>query len=303
MAVHADTTPLTGPLPGGNREGATVVVEPLLGGESHCPPAALERAGGRLELLRMLGFGTPRSRWWWVPLPAFLIHHPSAGPVLVDTALHPSAATRPSANLGRLGARIVKPRLEHGHDVPAQLRARGIDPKSIRTVVMTHLHLDHAGGIPEFPNAAFVVSAAEWEAATTDRRPLLRGYIPAQFDYLFDYRTIDYDSAAVSSYASFGRTIDLFGDGTIRVAFTPGHTAGHQSVIARLADRDLVIAGDAIYTSGQLDGAPEPPRPVDPHNWRRSQRELQRFHERYPDAIIVPGHDPEAWAKLRERYA
>ena len=167
---------------------------------------------------------------------------------------------------------------------------------------MTHLHLDHAGGISEFPNATFVISAAEWEAATTDPRPLLRGYIPAQFDYLFDYRTAGYDSAVVSSYASFGRTIDLFGDGTIRVAFTPGHSAGHQSVIARLADRDFVIAGDAIYTYGQLDGAPEPPRPVDPHNWRRSLRELQRFRERYPDAVIVPGHDPEAWGKLRARY-
>ena len=60
-------------------------------------------------------------------------------------------------------------------------------------------------------------------------------------------------------------------------------------MICRLRDRDLVIAGDAIYTIGQLDDAPEPPRPFDRHNWRRSMRELQLFARTYPQAVILPG--------------
>jgi glyoxylase-like metal-dependent hydrolase (beta-lactamase superfamily II) len=302
MSLHAQTKPLSDPLAGGGVEGTTVVVEPLLGGEVQAPPAFLERSGGRLEELRSFGIGTRRARWWWLPVPAFLITHPSAGTILVDTGLHPSVTARPSAKLGRGVSWFARPRLEPGRDVPAQLRGRGIDPKSVPTVVMTHLHLDHTSGISEFPNSTFVVSAAEWEAATTDRRPMLRGYRPSHFDFLFDYRTLDYDAAGVTSYASFGRTIDLFGDGSVRLAFTPGHSAGHQSVIARLRERDLVIAGDAIYTYRQLDRAPEPPHPVDRHRWRRSLRELQRFRERYPDAVIVPGHDPEHWPTLAERY-
>ena len=89
----------------------------------------------------------------------------------------------------------------------------------------------------------------------------------------------------------------------MRLASTPGHSAGHQSVICRLRDRDLVIAGDAIYTYRPARGRRrEPPRPLDRHNWRRSLRELQHFARTYPQAVIVPGHDPEHWKTLEKRY-
>lgn len=300
MKVHAETKRLTEPLPGG-REGATVAVEPLLCGRVEMPGAVFEKPD-HLVTARMLGIGTPRSQWWTVPIPAFLIDHPSAGPILVDTGLHPSVASSPTENLGRTYTRFARPTVEPGQDLPAQLRARRIAAGSIGLVVMTHLHLDHTSGMSEFPGATFVVSEDEWIAATTDRRPFLRGYRPAHYDFAFDYRTVSYDSERVSSYASFGRTFDLFGDGSVRLASTPGHTAGHQSVVCRLGDRDLVIAGDAIYTIGQLADAPPPPRPLDRHNWRRSLRELQHFARTYPQAVIIPGHDAAFWETLEKRY-
>jgi glyoxylase-like metal-dependent hydrolase (beta-lactamase superfamily II) len=186
--------------------------------------------------------------------------------------------------------------------VPAKLRERGLDPRELPLVVMTHLHLDHASAISEFPNSTFVIAEPEWVASTTDPRPLLRTYRPAHYDFAFDYRLLDYDAAGIDSYASFGRTFDLFGDGSVRLAFTPGHSAGHQSVICRLRERDLVIAGDAIFTTRQLEGGPEPPRPVDRRLLRRSLQELTLFHRQYPQAVIVPGHDPEVWPTLEQRY-
>ena len=300
MKVRADTKRLLGPLPRG-RAGATVSVEPILTGTMLSPRAWVERAP-RLATLRMLGFGTPRSEWLDLPAPVYLIRHPSAGPLLIDTGLHGSIATSPVENLGRMMARVANPRVEAGKDLPSQLRERGVDPKSIGLVVMTHLHFDHASGMSEFPGATFVIAEAEWEAAISDSRPFLRGYRPQHYDYAFDYRTLSYEIDSVSSYASFARTFDLFGDGSVRLASTPGHSAGHQSVICRLADRDLVIGGDVVYTLGQLSGAPEPPRPLDRHNWRRSMHELQHFARTYPQAVILPGHDPEHWATLEERY-
>jgi N-acyl homoserine lactone hydrolase len=298
MKVRAETRRLSAPLTGG-REGATVTVEPMLCGRMHAPRAYFESPGS-MAIPRMLA--TPRSQWWSVPIPAFVIHHPSAGPFLVDTGLHPSVASAPAENLGRLMTNFSRPVLEPGQDLPAQLRAGGIDPKSIGLVVMTHMHLDHTSAMSEFPGAMFVISEEEWVAATTDRNPLLRGYRPVHFDYAFDYRTVSYESDRVSSYSSFGRTLDLLGDGSVRLASTPGHTAGHQSVICRLRDRDLVICGDAVYTIAQLHDAPPPPRPVDPHNWRRSLQELRLFARHYPQAVIVPGHDPEHWETLEQRY-
>jgi N-acyl homoserine lactone hydrolase len=301
MRVKAETRRLVEPLAGG-RAGATVVVEPLKVGEFQVPPRYLE-GPERLATLRMLGIGTPRSRWQWIPVPAFIVNHPSAGTLLVDTGLHPSVAAKPAENLGRIVARFGKPRLEPGEDLPTRLRERGTDPKQVGLVVMTHMHFDHTSAMSEFAGATFVVTEEEWVAASTDRRPLLQGYRPAHYDYAFDYRTLSYNSERVTSYASFGRTFDLFGDGSVRLASTPGHTAGHQSVICRLADRDLVIAGDAVYTFAQLEGGAEPPRPVDRHNWRRSLRELQLFARNYPQAVIVPGHDPQLFERLQKRYA
>jgi glyoxylase-like metal-dependent hydrolase (beta-lactamase superfamily II) len=300
--LKAEAKALEGPLPGGGATGTTVRVEPLLGGSILAPPQFFESTAKRLKSLRMLGIGTPKSRWWLIPIPAYLITHPTAGPLLVDTAFHGSVAAKPAANLGKIAARFARPRIEPGRDVPAQLRERGIDAADLKTVVLTHLHFDHASGIAEYPNATFVLSQAEWEAATTDPRPFLRGYRPAHFDYLFDYRTIDFDGPGIASYASFGRSFDLFGDGSVRLVYTPGHSAGHCSVVAHLRDRDLVIAGDATYTQSQLEGGPPPPRPVDMHLWRRSLRELQRFARTYPRAEIIPGHDPERWKTVAKSY-
>lgn len=300
MSVRADTSPLTGPISGG-KAGATVAVEPLLTGTMAAPHAWLESAG-RFQTLRMFGLGTRRSDYVYLPIPVYLIHHPTAGPFLVDTGLHPSVGAQPTENLGRVMGRFSNPRVERDQELPAQLRDRGIDPKSLRLVVMTHMHFDHTSGMSQFPDATYLITEDEWVAATTDHNPILRGYRPAHYDYAFDYRTLSYDGAAITSYASFGRTFDLFGDGSVRLASTPGHSAGHQSVICRLRDRDLVIAGDAIYTIGQLDDAPEPPRPVDRHNWRRSRGELKRFATTYPQAVILPGHDPEHWKTLQARY-
>lgn len=299
MKVHAETRPLQKPFPKG-KQGASVVVEPLLGGELQGPPGFFERPGGSWEKLRIIA--TPRSRWRWLPVQAFLIRHPSAGPILVDTGLHPSVADRPRENLGGAWAWIGRPQLEPGRDVPAQLRERGVNPKRLPIVVMTHLHEDHASGMSEFGNSIFVISEPEWVTATTEPRPALQGYRQAHYDYAFDYRLISYEGEGIESYSTFGRTFDLFGDGTVRLAFTPGHTAGHQSVICHLRDRDLVIAGDAIYTMRQLEGGAEPLRPYDRRLWRRSLQELQLFRRQYKQTVIVPGHDRAAWNQLDKRY-
>ena len=133
-----------------------------------------------------------------------------------------SIATDGKENFGGLASRFGKPDLKPGEDVPAQLRERGLDPGEIPIVVMTHMHIDHTSAISEFPNSTFVLSETEWEAAATGPRPLLNGYRRPTYDYAFDYRTVDFDRAGIDSYATFGRTFDLFGDGSIRLAYTPG---------------------------------------------------------------------------------
>jgi N-acyl homoserine lactone hydrolase len=301
MSVSVEPHPLHEPLAGGTR-GATVAVEPLVAGHAEWSRSIMVSPGGHLlaaKLLRALLTGHNAIS---VPVPAFLIRHPSAGAILVDTGLHPSIATDGRENFGSLGTRFGKPSLAPGEDVPSQLRKRGLEPGEIPIVVMTHLHLDHTSGISEFPNSTFVVSETEWNFAATANQTL-NGYRRAHFDYAFEYRTVDFDRANIDSYASFGRTFDLFGDGSIHLAFTPGHSPGHMSIVCRLEEHDFVIGGDAMYLLAQLDGSePGPPRPHDAHNFRRSLQELRLFHRQFPDAVITPGHDPDFYARIEQRY-
>jgi N-acyl homoserine lactone hydrolase len=296
VKVRAEATPLTGPLPGG-AERSSVVVEPLEAGRAHFGRSFFEYEG-RGDLGRLLAAArVSRSS---LPVPAYLLSHPRAGAILVDTGLHPSVASDPSQNLGRVLGRYY--RLEHGRDVPAQVRARGLDEGEIAVVILTHLHADHASAISEFPESTFVFSVEEWRHASTVARPWREGYRHQHYDHAFDYRTVDFDGETIDSYGSFGRSFDLLGDGSIRLAYTPGHTHGHLSVVCRLARRDFVIAGDAVATWRQLNGGPEPSQMADEHNWRRSLRELQAFHRSYPHAVIAPGHDQGFWEKLEDRY-
>lgn len=301
MAAAAEPKPASLPLPGG-REGATVRLHPLLTGVAFAPPAWIHREEGRLATLRALGMGVPKDRYLKVPAPAFLVEHPSVGPVLVDTGFHPSVAVDPKQNLGRLGATLIfrGVKMEASQAVPAQLRAKGIDPASVKVVVMTHLHVDHASAMSEFPGATFVFTKREWEAATSHGQ--LHGYARRQFDHAFDYRTLDFEAGGGDSFATFGRSFDLLGDGSIRVAYTPGHTHGHQSVILRLHGREALLAGDAIYTLRALRDTHLPYRMEDAHLFRRSLSELQLYAEQTPDALIVPGHDWEAWQELEPVY-
>ncbi len=302
MAVHVEPQPLTDPLPGGST-GATVAVEPLVAGQVDFPRAAMVDQGGSFKTLRLARAITNSKAAESVPVPAFLIHHPTVGPVLVDTGLHPSIASGGSENFGGLANRFGRPSLKAGEDVPSQLRAKGIEPRQVPIVVMTHLHLDHSSAISEFPDSTFVVSAAEWQDAAHGSKPSLNGYRRAHFDLAFEYRSVDFDGEAIGSYATFGRTFDLFGDGSVRLAFTPGHSAGHCSVICRLGGGDFVIGGDAVYMLGQLeDREPLAPRPFDAHMLRRSVQELRLFHAQFPDAVITPGHDPDFYARIAPRF-
>jgi N-acyl homoserine lactone hydrolase len=298
--MHAEPEPASLPLPGG-REDTTVRLHPLLVATGRAPDAWLHRQDGRLAGLRAVGGIGGETRE--VPYVAFLVEHPSAGRFLIDTGFHPSVAVDPKQNLGRLGARVFAPRMESSDAVPAQLRSRGIAPTEINTVLMTHLHGDHASAISEFPGATFLISQQEWDEASTVPRPALHGYVRRHFDHAFDFRLIDFEAdEGIDSFATFGRAVDVFGDGSVRLAFTPGHTLGHMSVVLRLKQREVLVAGDAIYTLRTLETGHLPYRMEDEHLFARSLREIQIYAKETPDALVIPGHDMEAWRELSPMY-
>jgi N-acyl homoserine lactone hydrolase len=300
MTVRAHPRPLELPLPGGS-DGATVTVESFVTGTFRSPEIFHSSPDGEIGLLKLIRATRMDNRP--VPIPAFLVRHPTAGEILIDTGLHPSIASRPEENLGRTSLPLLKPEMEPGQDLASQLREKGVDPAGIRLVILTHLHVDHASAVSEFPNATFLVTAREWTAATTGILPVLKGYRRAQFDYGFDFRAVDFGVDEVSSHSTFGRTLDLFGDGSVRLVFTPGHSDGHQSVLLRLPEREMLVSGDAIFLAEQLDeGTPLAGRTADRHEYERSLSEIRLFRRQNPSAVITPGHDRDFYESAPEQF-
>jgi glyoxylase-like metal-dependent hydrolase (beta-lactamase superfamily II) len=300
MPVATEPRPASLPLPGG-RPNATVRVHPIVTGEMHAPRIYTERPTGRLAAVRIVaGLLGPRRRWNWLPVPAFLVEHPGVGAILIDTGLHPSCVEGAAANMGQAGRVLYRIRMDHDQALRVQLPALGVEPRGVKVVIMTHLHIDHASAVSEFPDATFVVDRREWAAAAAGGAR--HGYHPRQFDHAFDWRALDFEADPVQSFAGFAQTLDLFGDGSVRVASTPGHTAGHQSVILRTGGGEVLVVGDAAFTERALRGEAMPLIVTDEHRYRRSLKEIGRYLEQTPDAIAIPGHDWKLFPHLPRVY-
>jgi N-acyl homoserine lactone hydrolase len=293
------------PLQGGGGQG-TLTLRPLLCAEMSAPAGWFRRAEGPTATLKALGIGVPAAPRIRVPIVAFLLEHPVAGLVLVDTGFHRSIAEGPARerarNLGPVGrvmSRDVRMRPEQ--TVVEQLRARGVDPADVGLVVMTHLHFDHASALCDFPAAQVLVSREEWSAATA-RGSVLRGYSRAQFDPRPSYMTVDFASDG-AAYGPFARAVDMFGDGSLMLVSTPGHSVGHLSLIVRLDGREALLTGDAAYTLDTLREGQRPWRSDDPQAFETSLAALRAWDLEHPDAVVVPGHDMAAWEQLEDLYS
>jgi len=286
MTVTVPTESL--PLAGG-REGAGVRVHPLRTANMLAPPAFLERPGGPAGLLRGLGVHIPRSRWITLPIPCFLVEHPSAGPFLIDTGLHASVASDPAPNLGRVAKALYSIDMAPTDAAPAQIRARGVDPDAIGLVLMTHLHYDHASGATQFPGATFLVDRREWDAA--NRGGMLQGYHRPHLDPALRWRAIDAGSEA-----------DLFGDGSVRLFHTPGHTPGHLSLLLRLeGGESLLVTADAAYGQQTLDERLVPLVFDDREAYLDSLDRLIAL-SREADHVVC-GHDPDGLKRADGAFA
>jgi len=300
MPVATEPRPAELPLPGGTAD-AEVRVHPILTGEMHAPPVHTARPSGSLAGLRIASqLVGPRRSWNWLPVPAFLVEHPGAGPILIDTGLHPVCERDAAANMGRAGKLLYEVRMDHDQALRFELPARGCEPADIRLVILTHLHVDHASAVVEFPNATFLVDRREWQAAADGG--FRQGYHHRQFDHAFAWRTVDYGAEAVASFAGFAQTLDLFGDGSVRLISTPGHTPGHQSVLLRTRTGEVLVVGDAAYTERELLGQDRPLVVADEHLRRRSIKEIERYRRQTPGATVIVSHDWRQWPQLKPVY-
>ena len=177
-----------------------------------------------------------------------------------------------------------------------QLRALGVRPRDVRRVVLTHLHIDHDGGLAHFPDSDILVSRHELRTAH-GWMGRLRGYLPNRWPAWFNPIALD---LAAESFGPFPASKRLTTAGDVIAVATPGHTADHISVIVFDAGITYIIAGDASYTealmlAGQIDGVS-----ADDGMALATLDAIKRYAAERP-TVYLPTHDPESAERLSNR--
>ncbi|MCB9729376.1 MAG: MBL fold metallo-hydrolase [Deltaproteobacteria bacterium] len=232
------------------------------------------------------------------------------GLVLVDSGFGTGDLAAPRQRIGGLLLRVGRPALEPAETALRQVRALGYRPEDVRHILLTHLDLDHAGGIGDFPQARVHLMAGEHAAATGAGDWLSRSrYRPAQWAHGPLWETYDLSG---EPWMGFDAVRDLRGlPPEILLVPLRGHTEGHAAIAVQTETGWLLHAGDAYFHRGVVhEGDPEAPvglrlfqRVTDTDRDARveNQRRLRALASQHGDEVTVfCAHDPVEWERLQE---
>lgn len=235
------------------------------------------------------------SREWaeWIPVYAFAIEHPE-GVIVIDTgsAAHLKQLPRWHPYFQLAVHFDIEPEQEAG----PQLRSLGIGERDVKTVVLTHLHSDHDGGLAHFPHSRIFADREEI-ARATGIAGAIQGYLPSRWPKWFDPQPLAWQPTRYGPFAQSARLTDA---GDVIAVPTPGHTPSHASIVVRGGDQQIMLAGDASYLEaamlrGAIDGVN-----ADETAAKATLADIRALCATRP-TIYLPTHDPQSAERLARR--
>jgi N-acyl homoserine lactone hydrolase len=255
--------------------------------------------------------GTP-ALWWlftsrrWtrsLPINVYVIEH-DKGLLLFDTGQDRRTITDrdyfPSGFAGLIYRRLAKFAIGVEETLTARLLVLGYKPEGVTTVVVSHLHQDHIGGLRELPNAKILVDAAEWKRLDSPFAEI-NGFLVRRIRIPgLNWQTVTPEPTNDKTIAPFTRAHDVFGDGSLLLLPTPGHTAGSLSLFVRRRNLPpLLLVGDLTYDARGMEHG-EVPGLGSRNHVERSIEAVLELRRNNPGLVILAAHDPKASEMLAD---
>ena len=160
----------------------------------------------------------------------YLIKHSSKGWFLWDTGIADAVAAMPN---GLVPADPKAVTWRRPKTLAAQLEQLGLKPDDVKAMAVSHTHPDHSGNVELFPQAMLYVQKAEYDWPGANNEPRFKPSHPVE---------------------QLTGDKDVFGDGSVTILSTPGHTPGHQSLLVKLPKTGAVIlSGDVVHFKDNWD--------------------------------------------------
>ncbi|HKZ08775.1 MAG TPA: N-acyl homoserine lactonase family protein [Methylomirabilota bacterium] len=227
-----------------------------------------------------------KNRSMTIPVNMWVIDHPK-GLVVFDTGNNVAISDGKCKSHWDPGmCDGLKPSQKRADVIDEQIKKLGYSPDNVKAVITSHSHLDHIGNIKLFPKAVHVIQKKE----------LYQAWWPEKFQRGGAFVMGDFDGPARDfNYLELEGDYDLFGDGSITVLSTPGHTLGHQSVRVKLASgQTLLMAQDAIWFKENMEGYPAGLN-YSVKDYNNSIQRLKMIRD-LENAQLFFGHDPDQFA-------
>ena len=224
----------------------------------------------------------------WRAAPAFVIEHPKFGLIVFDTGLSTDIAKHAEGALHPITGWLFKTRSLKGKDLPSQMKKAGLNPEKVTKVLFSHLHFDHTGNADAFKNASFYIG----QQTDTENLSRMDGMEPKIINKIKETHTLNkIDFSSGNPFATFTRTVDLLGDGSLIVVEGNGHVSGSMGLFVRLPQGMVFLPGDEVVHFDWLysdDVQRISKNPEQAANMRNRVRTLLKLA---PNLVIIPGHD------------
>lgn len=235
---------------------------------------------------------------------SILVKHP-AGDLLIDTgnSSHFDDEIRSYPFATWLKLRFLAGQLKPESTLPQLLRRAGEDPSKLRWAILSHVHLDHAGGLMDLPQLPVLLTREELQFAN-DSGVQGKGYVIAAHAQKFPRAGAPTLQFEPKPYETFDESADLYKDGSVVVVPLRGHTPGSVGIFVNLsATRRLFYAGDAVDDERGFEervGKSLILQDSDDDRALASQivGRLSELHEKVPGLAVIPAHGRSAYKKF-----
>lgn len=255
----------------------------------------------------------PGGTWRQIAVPALfgILDHPVQGPIVFDTGYSHRFFEGTRGLPFRVMRWITPAVIPPYEEAVRQVRAHGVEPEAVPWVLLSHFDPDHYGGLKDFPNARVICTAAAWESVRDKSGwaafhvRLLPGHLPDDLAARL-WILPEFDGPPIGP---FPRSLDLFGDGTLRLVDLPGHAAGQIGVFLQTPDsKNVFLAADGCWNRrmiapGASGGGIHRLLAMDRQAQDETYDRLRAMHRDWPALHIIPSHCPDAWREWNSESA